>query len=94
MACKTASEDPAPASCGYLDHRLIARMLFTSMGNTEVFNQWLEHMLLPELHCGSVIVLDNANFHKSGCTRQLVEQVGCQLPTSLPLALQPRSQSH
>ena len=64
---------------GYLDHRLIAPMLFTGTCNTEIFNQWIEHMLLPELHCGSVIVLDNASFHKSARTRQLVEQAGCQL---------------
>jgi transposase len=44
-----------------------------------VFNQWLEHMLLPELSTGSVIVLDNASFDKSAQTRQLVEQAGCQL---------------
>jgi len=64
---------------GYLDHRLIAPMLFTGTCNTAVFNQWLEHMLLPQLICGSTIVLDNASFHKSRHTRQLVEQSGCQL---------------
>jgi transposase len=54
-------------------------MLFTGTCNTKVFNQWLEHMLLPGLMTGSVIVLDNATFHKSKQTRQLVEQAGCQL---------------
>jgi hypothetical protein len=41
-----------------------------------VFNQWLEHMLLPQLLVGSLIVLDNATFHKSARTRQLVEECG------------------
>ena len=64
---------------GYCDHKLLAPMLFEGTCNTEVCNQWLEHMLLPDLVCGSVIVLDNATFHKSARTRQLVEQCGCQL---------------
>jgi transposase len=64
---------------GYLQHKLMAPMLFTGTCNTQVFNQWLEHMLLPELLTASVIVLDNASFDKSAQTRQLVEQAGCQL---------------
>jgi transposase len=54
-------------------------MLFEGACNTEVFNQWLEHMLIPQLLPGSVLVLDNASFHKSEHTRRLVEHCGCQL---------------
>jgi transposase len=36
-------------------------------------------MLLPQMATGSVIVLDNASFHKSEQTRLLVQQAGCQL---------------
>jgi transposase len=36
-------------------------------------------MLLPQLLVGSLIVLDNATFHKSARTRQLVEECGCEL---------------
>jgi transposase len=64
---------------GYLEHKLIAPMLFSGTCNSNVFNQWLEHMLLPQLVTGSVIVLDNASFHKAKSTRQLVEQAGCEL---------------
>ncbi|MDR0780403.1 MAG: IS630 family transposase, partial [Pseudomonadales bacterium] len=64
---------------GYREHKLIAPMLFTGTCNTSVFNQWLEHMLLPQLITGSVIVLDNARFHQSTSTRELVEQAGCEL---------------
>jgi transposase len=64
---------------GYREHQLIAPMLFSGTCNTQVFNQWLEHMLLPQLVIGSVLVLDNASFHKSSSTRLLVEQSGCEL---------------
>lgn len=71
---------------GYLNHQLIAPMLFKGTCNTEVFNQWLEHMLLPVLITGSVIVMDNAAFHKSDKTIELIEEVGC-----IPLFLSPYS---
>jgi transposase len=54
-------------------------MLVEGTCNTEVFNQWLEHMPLPDLLVGSILVLDNATFHQSRRTQQLVEQVGCTL---------------
>lgn len=63
----------------YRSRKLIAPMLFEGTCNTQVFNQWLQHMLLPELVTGSVIVLDNATFHKSSSTRRLIEQAGCEV---------------
>jgi transposase len=44
-------------------------------------------VLLPALPAGSVIVLDNARFHQSPTTQQLVAAAGCQLlflPTYSP----------
>lgn len=64
---------------GYWDRKLVAPMLFEGTCNTEVFNQWLEQMLLPNLLVGSVIVLDNATFHKSERTVRLIEEAGCEL---------------
>ena len=54
-------------------------MLFTGACNTAVFNEWLEHMLLPQLQVGSVIVMDNAAFHKSQRTLELIAQAGCEV---------------
>jgi hypothetical protein len=47
----------------YRQRKLLAPMLFEGRCNTEVFNHWLEHMLLPQLTAGWVLVLDNATFH-------------------------------
>lgn len=71
---------------GYLNHQLIAPMLFEGTCNTEVFNQWLLHMLFPGLVTGSVIVMDNAAFHKSAETIEIIEDAGC-----VPLFLSPYS---
>ena len=48
---------------------------------------YFEKVLLPALPKGSVIVLDNASFHKSPSTQKLVEAAGCELlflPTYSP----------
>ena len=43
----------------YGNKQLIAPMLFEVSCNGELFNDWLEHQLLPNLLVGSVLVMDN-----------------------------------
>ena len=65
---------------GLINRRiLIAPTTFESYTNTEVFNAWIEQALLPELKQGQTIVMDNASFHKSQKTKELIESVGCKL---------------
>ena len=40
-------------------------MLFDGVCNTKLFNIWFEQILIPELPENSVVILDNATFHKS-----------------------------
>ncbi len=54
-------------------------MTFEGHCNRDVFETWLEQMLLPSLKLGSVIICDNASFHKGGRIRELIEQAGCHL---------------
>ena len=63
----------------YWNKRLLAPMLFDGSCNVDVFNDWLEQMLLPCLLMGSVIVIDNASFHKSERTLRLMEEAGCEV---------------
>ena len=67
--------------------KLIVTVLFDGTCNTEMFNVWLAQQLLPLLVTGSIIVMDNATFQKSPLTRQLIEQVGCELLICLPTLL-------
>lgn len=64
---------------GYLGNRLIAPMLFDGTCDQNVFNEWLAAELLPNIKPGTVIVLDNAKFHKSQLTIDLVQMAGCKL---------------
>lgn len=62
-----------------LNNQLIAPVTFDSYLNQEGFNYWLEHHLLKKLSPGHTIIIDNARFHKSKQTQELVETAQCQL---------------
>lgn len=59
--------------------KIIAPLAFKGTCNTTLFNEWVEKILTPELKPGQVVILDNAAFHKSERTKQLIEKSGCQL---------------
>jgi transposase len=44
-----------------------------------VFEAYLEQVLLPELHPGQIVVMDNLCAHKTQKVRGLVEGGGCEL---------------
>ena len=65
----------------------IAPFTFQGGCNSDVFNAWLTGVLLPILPKGTTLVMDNAAFHKSAKTRELIEKAGCFLlflPTYSP----------
>lgn len=59
--------------------QLIAPLTFVGSCNRQVFEQWLEEMLIPYLLPRQTVVLDNASFHKSELIRGLIEGAGCEL---------------
>ena len=64
---------------GLVNNKSIAPMVFNGSCNTDVFNSWVEHFLIKELKIGQVVIMDNASFHKSQKTRELIESVGCRI---------------
>lgn len=54
-------------------------MLFSGSCNSEVFNIWFETQLVPELPVDSVVVLDNATFHKSVYLKEIALKHGITL---------------
>lgn len=62
---------------GYRNGKLIAPVLFNGNCNTDTTNVWLKAHLLPVLKPDSVIVMDNASFHKSQETRDIIKAAGC-----------------
>lgn len=55
---------------------LLAPILFEGSTNSTFFNYWLKSHLFNELPENSTIIMDNAAFHKTPMTRQLIEDAG------------------
>jgi transposase len=64
---------------GYVNKKSIAPMVFNGSCNTELFNAWVEQFLIKELMPGQVVIMDNATFHKSKKTKELIESARCTL---------------
>lgn len=47
--------------------------------NRDVFDAFVEQVLVPELRQGDVVILDNLSSHKSEHTRRLIESRGAEL---------------
>jgi len=47
-----------------INKKLLTVSLFDESINADIFYEWVKHDLLPKLPANSVIVLDNASFHK------------------------------
>jgi transposase len=55
---------------------LLTATLFSCSINADVFSTWLASDLLPKLTQPSLIVMDNASFHKRADCKILIEQAG------------------
>jgi transposase len=64
------------AKCG---KKILAPMTYKGTCNSQLFEKWVEKVLLPEIKQGQIIIMDNATFHKSLNTKLLIESAGCQL---------------
>ena len=56
--------------------KLLTVSLFEQNINTNVFNSWVSQDLIPKLPVGSIIVIDNAAFHKSKSMQKQIRQAG------------------
>ena len=66
---------------------LLTVTLFDTTIDTAIFKTWVERDLIPKLPPHSVVILDNASFHKSHEMKRDIEQAGhilLYLPTYSP----------
>lgn len=59
-----------------INHKLLTVGLFECTVTTEVFEGWVEHDLLPKLKKKSVLIMDNASFHKGRKLQELLKKAG------------------
>ena len=58
---------------------LLTANLFTTNINSVIFEAWIKEDLLTKLSCQSVLVMDNASFHKRESLRLSIEKSGHSL---------------
>lgn len=58
---------------------LLTVTLFQSTINTVIFDEWIQQDLLPQLPPHSVVIMDNAAFHKGVMMQKALEQAGHSL---------------
>lgn len=58
---------------------IFAPFCYTGTCNISLFNTWLEQICIPELKPGHVLILDNASFHKSKTTIEMIEKAECEV---------------
>ncbi len=61
------------------NNNLLAVFRFEGYTNKEIFQQYLQEILLPVIKKDQVIILDNAKFHKGEDIRRLTEEKGVKL---------------
>jgi transposase len=62
-----------------IGNALITIGLISGSVNTAVFTSWVEQFLLPSLPKESVVVMDNASFHKGKDMQKMLEDSGHKL---------------
>ena len=67
---------------GQVDGEFIAPMIYKESMTSDFFEAWFQKFLLPTLNTSSVIIMDNARFHRMGKLELLCEEFGHKL---LPL---------
>ena len=73
---RTGRTSAIAALCG---RQLHSPFCFEGYCTADLFNLYLEKCLAPNLKPGQIVVLDNARFHQSKLTRQLIEAARCTL---------------
>lgn len=63
----------------HMDGRLREPLLFEGTCDTVVFNAWLKTRLCPRLTVQHLVIMDNAAFHKSPETAELIKATGATL---------------
>lgn len=58
------------------NNKLLTVSIFNYSINTDVFECWVKQDLLPKLRESSVLIMDNASFHKGKRLEELVSRAG------------------
>lgn len=76
---------------------MVAPFVIDGPVNREVFELYVEKILVPELHPGDVVVMDNLSSHKGPAVREMIRAAGARLlylpPSTAPTSIRSRKPS-
>jgi transposase len=58
---------------------VVAAATIDASTDTEVFRAFIDHVLVPRLRVGQVVVMDNLSAHKVSGIRESIEAAGCRV---------------
>jgi transposase len=64
---------------GICQGKWVAPMSYSCSTDSILFEYWFKHYLLKEIAPGSVVILDNATFHKKSVLPSLAAEVNCHV---------------
>ena len=64
---------------GLRNSGIVAPFVIDGPVNRDVFETWIERVLVPELRSGDIVILDNLSSHKGKRVQTLIEAVGAKL---------------
>ena len=59
--------------------RIVAPMIYTGTTDSTLFEYWFEHALLKSVPRYSIIILDNAAFHRKSALANLAQSADCEV---------------
>jgi transposase len=62
-----------------LENQIIAPFIYSWNTNSDWFKVWFEWHLFPEVRSGSVIIMDNARFHKKPDLNKIAKFYNCRI---------------
>lgn len=65
--------------CALREQGLVAPLVLDGPINGQAFSAWVEQMLVPELHAGDIVIMDNLGSHKVAGVAQCIEAAGATL---------------
>ena len=64
---------------GICQGKWVAPLEYTGTTDSILFEAWFENCLLKEVHEGSIIIFDNATFHKKTVLANLASSYNCEV---------------
>jgi transposase len=58
---------------------ILAPLGYPGTCDSQLFNFWIENILVNQLKQGQTVIMDNARIHKNEKTKKLIENAGCNL---------------